>query len=345
MTLMWKEINEQPEVLERCIKENAGTISALSEEIKKRGISWACMAARGTSLNAAIYGKYALEVLTGIPAGVAAPSVLTVYGKKPRYKDCLVIGVSQSGMAGDVLEVLREAKGQGALTVAITNSTSSPMASEAMYHLWCAAGEEKSVPATKTYTAQMMLLAQLAAELAGSREEKERLSAVPGVAAKVLADTEAVEKAADTYKDMRECVVLARGFCYPVARETALKIQETSYVRALAFSASQFKHGPVALVEKGTPAIALVPEGPTSGEMKDLLDRLNRLGADILAFTNDRDAAGKARRSVMVPESESELAAPFYIAPKIQMFACQLTLKKGLCPDTPRELSKVTVTR
>ena len=231
MTLMWKEIMEQPEVLKNCQKVNAEVIAKAAAEIKSRKISSVVIAARGTSDHAAIYGKYVFETLLGIPVVLAAPSVVTVYGGKLKLQESLVIGISQSGKAGDAAEILKAGNACGAVTVAVTNYNDSPLAALAGYHLFCAAGDEKSVAATKTFSAQMYLLAMLATELSGDAALKEKFERVPQNLTGVFAIADTVKDIVKRYRFMKECFVLARGFNYPIAMESALKIQETSYIR------------------------------------------------------------------------------------------------------------------
>ncbi|MBP5467204.1 MAG: SIS domain-containing protein, partial [Clostridia bacterium] len=172
-TLMWKEISQTPDIFAKEIKDNSATVSKLVADIKSSGITNFVAAARGTSDHALIYFKYGLECNSSYTVGLAAPSVVTMYNGKINYKNSVVIGCSQSGKAADVLEVLKRANEQGAITISITNDEKSPMAKEAKYHLFCAAEEEKSVAATKTFSAQLFNLLWLAAALSENKEQLE----------------------------------------------------------------------------------------------------------------------------------------------------------------------------
>jgi Glucosamine 6-phosphate synthetase, contains amidotransferase and phosphosugar isomerase domains len=342
---MWKEILEQPEVLKNCRKTNAELIKKVAEEIKSRDIRSVVIAARGTSDNAAIYGKYLFETLLGIPVVLAAPSVVTVYGGSLRLQNSLVIGISQSGKAGDAAEIIRAGNSCGAVTVTITNYVDSPLAGLSTYHLFCAAGDEKSVAATKTFTAQMYLLAMLATELAGKRELKEEFERVPENISKAFALADTVAETVQRYRFMKECFVLARGFNYPIALEAALKIQESSYIRAKAFATSDFYHGPMAMIEKDMPVIVFAPHGPSLADVTDMIKKLKESGADLLVVSDLDEICALGNCALRIPETESDCTSVFVNAAVAQMFACRLSLLKGLNPDEPRMLHKVTITR
>ena len=194
MAQMWIEILEQPEILKRSLENNSKNINFIVKSLKEKNINHVIIAARGTSHHAGIYAKYLMEIKLGIPVSIAAPSVTTLYNKPLNYDGALFIGISQSGRAQDVLEVLKAAKTQGAPTIAITNFDDSPLAKEAEFHLNCSAGEEKSVAATKTFTTQMHLLAWLVAEWAGDEEFKKELSSVPGILKKIIDDSDYIEQ-------------------------------------------------------------------------------------------------------------------------------------------------------
>lgn len=345
MTFMEQEIRQQPQVLERCRQENASKIQELTEILRQRDISSIILAARGTSDHAAIYGKYMLELLIGIPVSLAAPSVFTLYGGKMKLENSLVIGISQSGKAADVLEVLHQARAQGALTVSITNDEDSEMAKCAQYHLFCSAGVEQSVAATKTFTAQLYLLAHLAAAWAQDTALLKALTEVPEGIAQTLRQWEAIEHLVLRFRFMEEGFVLARGLNYPIAMESALKIQETCYVRARAYAASDFHHGPFAMIEKDMPVIVYAPQGPTTGNMVQMVEKLKEAGAEVVVVSDDEDTGAMGEVWIRIPAAGSDMISPFYNAVIAQMFACNLAGLKGLNPDVPRGLKKVTITR
>ena len=345
MTLMEKEIKEQPEVLKTCIEKNRAVLKQIGEAYKKANPTFAVVAARGTSDHAATFFKYLAGVYAGLPVDLAAPSVITAYNSAPNFKNALVIGVSQSGKAADVLSVIKTAKEQGAITIAITNFEDSPLAKEAEFHLNCSAGLEKSVAATKTYTSQLMLLSQIVAVITDSKELAEKLDKVSGIVENILKDTSDIDKLVTRYCFMNECFVLGRGFLYPAAMEAALKIQETSYVRARSYPVSDFHHGPFAMVNEGMPIFFIAADTKTDNDVCEMMDKAKGVGAEIIAITNKEEIAKKADFSLMLPkEAEGEIAI-FAAAVVSQMFACRLSVLKGNNPDSPRGLNKVTITK
>lgn len=345
MVLMWNEIFEQPEVLRRCSMRNTEVISEIVKVIKEKKIESIVIAARGTSDHAGIYGKYIIEYLTGIPVALAAPSILTIYNKSLNLKNSLVVGISQSGKAADVLEVIKEANKQGAVTVGITNSELSPIAIECKFHLFADAGIEGSVAATKTFTAQMLLLAQLAVTWKNDNDLMESLKLVPQQVAETLKIAETVIEKVQRYRFMEECFVLSRGINYPIAMESALKIQETTYAKAKAYATSDFYHGPYAMIEKSTPVIIYAPEGPCFKDICNMIYKLKESEAELLIVSNNKEAVSLGNCGFTIPNTENDLISPFFNVVVAQMFACQLALSKGLNPDCPRGLKKVTITK
>jgi len=345
MVKMLKEIREQPAVLERCIQENTEVVKKIVEEINKQDIQWVYIAARGTSDHASIYGKYIIESEVGVPVALAAPSVFTLYNKTLNFKNGLVIAVSQSGKAADALEVIRSANKQNALTVSITNFSDSPLAQEAKYHLYCSAGLEESVAATKTFTSEMMLFAQLTAEWAKNSAMSKNLSLVAENVSSILDKSSIIESFVPRYRFMDECFVLSRGTNYAIAMESALKIQETTYARAKAFAISDFQHGPIAMIDRNIPVIIYAPNGPSFGDTSAMIDRLTESNIELIVVSNNESALSKGTSSFAIPQTNDDVVSPFYNAVVAQLFACNLSLTKGLNPDTPRMLKKVTVTK
>ncbi|CDZ25080.1 Glutamine-fructose-6-phosphate transaminase (isomerizing) [[Clostridium] cellulosi] len=344
MSLMKNEILEQAVVTRRCLKENSAQIDSIVSELNSRGIRFVVMAARGTSDHAAVYGKYILESRKGCQVALAAPSVLTLYNKRPDYKDMLVIGISQSGQAQDVREVLQLASEQGAVTVAITNYPDSPLAKTAKYHLNCFAGEEKSVAATKTFTAQMILLASLAAKWSGDRAFFEKLEVIPEKIQETFAHFDEVKSIAKRYRFMEECFVLARGINYAIALEAALKIEETNYIRAKAFAISDFQHGPMAMLQKDMPVLIFAPSGPSERDAYEIIEKARKAQADILVFSDSEKLRALGDCSISTPGGIDEDISPYVNVVLAQMFACSLAEIRGLNPDQPRMLNKITKT-
>ena len=251
MTLMEKEILEQPRALVDCENVNRETMDKLIAELKAAKPTHIVLAARGTSDHAGTYFKYLCEVYLGIPVSLAAPSVITAYGGKPQLKDAVVIAVSQSGAAADALEVVKAGNACGCTTVAITNFPDSVVAKEAKFHLWCNCGLEKSVAATKTYMTSLYLLAEIVAKWSEDQGLVEMLPKLEGLVKDTLKVTENFGELAMRFRFMEECFYLSRGYMYPMAMEAALKTQETCYVRARAYAVSDFHHSPVLVNRHG----------------------------------------------------------------------------------------------
>jgi len=204
-------------------------------------------------------------------------------------------------------------------------------------------GRERSVAATKTFTGQMMLFYMLAAQLA-EHTPKWSYEAIPDLAARALEQQTAILELVQRYVFMENCVVVGRGLAYANAYELALKLMETCYVVAERFSSADFLHGPLAMVERHFPVILFAPPGVMLAGVKSLVERLRELHADTLAITGDLEVAGNCTRAIIMPKDIDEFVAPIpYIIPG-QLFAALLADAKGLDPDKPRSLSKVTRT-
>lgn len=342
---MLSEIREQPDALERTLAAALPRIERFKRRLAKHRPRLIVLAARGTSDNAALFGRYLLEATTGIPVSLAAPSIQTLYDADVDYRDALVVAVSQSGESTDTNLVLSRAREQGALTVGITNEASSTLARLAEHVFLVRAGRERSVAATKTYTGQVLLLYLLAYAL-GGRIRIDDLRRLPERAAQALRLESEIAALAERYRFMRYAVVVGRGLNYANAFELALKMMETCYVVAERFSAADFLHGPIALVEPNFPVFAFAPSGATWNSIRETLDKLKALHAETVVITDasNTEAPPRATRLIRLPRKLPELFTPIpYIIPA-QIFAACLAAQKGLDPDHPRSISKVTLT-
>lgn len=340
MSIMLEEIREQPAVLERTIGAEREKIARLGMFLRGREIDLIVLVARGSSDNAAQFGRYLLEVTTGIPVSLSAPSVFTLYNSKLDLKRALVVGVSQSGEGTDINTVLTTAKESGAYTLGITNEAESTMASIVDEVLLIHAGRERSVAATKTYTGQILHFYLLAQALGAEGLE---IETIPSLTSHALDREAVVRDLVDRYTFMENCVVVGRGMNYGNAYELALKLMETCYVVAERFSTADFFHGPLAIVERRFPVIMFAPDGKTTTSSLDLLSALERLHADCLSITNDESIATASPRSIMMP-SMPEILTPIPFIVPAQLFAAYLSAAKGIDADAPRSLSKVTKT-
>ncbi len=344
MSLMLEEIRQQPEVLSRILKRERGKIQQLGAELRQRDIRLIILVARGSSDNAAQFGRYLLEISTGIPVSLAAPSIYTLYGAKLRLDHALVVGVSQSGEGEDINRVLTEARAGGAFTVGITNEAVSSMVRMVDVPLLVHGDRERSVAATKTVTGQMMIFYLLAEALAGATHVTKGFERIPEFCQTALAHEPAIRELAQRYTFMENCVVLGRGLLYGNAYEMALKLMETCYVVAERFSTADFFHGPLAMIERHFPVILFAAPGPMMDGVMQMARRLQELRAETLVITSDTELAKLCSRVVVMPGTIPESLAPIpYIVPA-QLFAALLAEAKGLNPDAPRSLSKVTRT-
>ncbi|HZL56069.1 MAG TPA: SIS domain-containing protein [Bryobacteraceae bacterium] len=345
MSTMLDEIRHQPEALARTLSSELKKIEKFRTVMARRKPRLVVLAARGTSDNAAQFGRYLIEITTGIPVSLAAPSVHTVYDRALDYRDALVVGISQSGESTDTNVVLEKAKTAGAITVGFTNEPKSAMAGIADYVFLVRAGREKSVAATKTYTGQLMLFYLLAYAL-GARLRLADLQAIPDLAAAAISLEREVAELAGRYRFMHHAVVVGRGLNYANAFEFALKMMETSYVVAERFSSADFLHGPIAMVEPNFPVFLFAPTGPTWPSMREMLIRLRDLKAETVVISDKSNpgVTGFAPRVITIPAKIPELLTPIpYIVPA-QLFAAALAKEKNLDADSPRTLSKVTLT-
>jgi fructoselysine-6-P-deglycase FrlB-like protein len=335
------EIAEQPEALRRtfdALLPQVGALEALGRETRQ-----VLFIARGSSDNAAVYGQYLCSVHAGRLASLAAPSVATVYRADLDLRGVLAVGVSQSGATEEIVTTLEWARRCGARTAAVTNVAGSPLAEAADVPLVTQAGTELAVPATKTYTTQLAALAVLALSI-GKARGAEGLLAVPDAVEAMLEVAPAAEVLAErlTYADT--LVVSGRGFAYSTALELSLKLKETCYVTAVGLSYADLVHGPIAIVDAGTPALLVAAaSGPVLPEMTGLAGRIADAGADVYGIGGDADFAAVCRSALPGPSLPEHLA-PFALVVPGQLLVEALARTKGLDPDAPRGLDKVTQT-
>jgi glutamine---fructose-6-phosphate transaminase (isomerizing) len=301
------------------------------------------IASRGSSGNAARYGQHVFGRLNRLPVGFASPSLHTVYEAPPRLRNALVLGISQSGQSPDVVSVLEDATHQGQITVAVTNDPESPIAGAARHVLPLHAGTEQAVAATKTYSASLCAVAQLAAALAGDGSRLRELSSIPASVAHQIRDVDA-ERAVEVAAAWTSCAVVGRGPNYGTAFEIALKVKELTGITAEPYAPADLLHGPIAIVERGYPLIVVAPSGPARPALEELLDAIRQRGGAPLILSDEPKLARAAElflRLVRVPEWLSPLVA---VVPA-QLLAAGIAERRGVDTDRPFGLSKVTLTR
>lgn len=338
------EIFEQPLRL-RGLLEQRAKVEAIAETIRRREVHFAFLAARGTSDNAGRYANYLWGAQNGLAVALATPSLFTYYQQPPRLTATLVVGISQSGQSPDIVSVLEEGRQQECLTLAITNASDSPLARAADLVLDIQAGEEKAVAATKTYTAELLALAMLSAALKSDETMWQSLERLPDWAGEVLEQDRLIERMAQRYRYMGQCVVLGRGYNYATAFEWALKLKELTYIIAEPYSSADFQHGPIAMVGGGFPVLAVAARGRVFDSMLEMLTRLRQVhNAELMVISDDERALGLAQSAVRLPAGIPEWLTPLVGIIPAQLFACHLTRAKGYDTEFPRTITKITET-
>lgn len=341
-----EEIFEQPTVLRGLLEKQKSQIEAIAKEIRKRDIDYVFLTARGTSDNAGLYAKYLFGIANELPVALAAPSLFSIYQKPPKLKNSLVLGISQSGQSPDIVSVIEEGKRQGVPTLSITNDVDSPLARGSEFVIDISAGVESAVAATKTYTAELMAIAMLSASLGQDTTRLGVLQKVPGYIEQVLELDSIIARVAERFTFMDHCVVLGRGYNYSTAFEWSLKIKELTYVVAEPYSSADFRHGPIAVVDQGFAVMAVIASGSIENDMVSLVRRLkHEKRADLLVISNQNDALEIAENAFAFDPEVEEWISPIVSVVPAQLFCYYLTRNKGLDPEEPRGLMKVTETR
>ncbi len=343
MHYMYREIFEQAKVLKTSFEANLVVLEQIVKMIKEREIQFIVFVARGSSDNAATFAKYAIEILAGIPVSLAAPSVSSIYGRNLKLDKSCVIAVSQSGMSEDVCMFFEMAKKNGAFCVSLTNNPESRLAKSADFSLNMNVGIERAVAATKTFTAELLLLSMLASLLGNSKEDMKRLEKIDQVVESALQKDKEVKSFVERFRYMNECFVLGRGLTYPIALEFALKIQETSYVRAKGFSTSDFMHGPIAMISSEIPVFLLAINDETKSDLLETAAKLKEQRVDVYSFDDLTEMDQYSKRSIKV--NSEGLTRLLYMTVLIQLFSYHLCVCKGHDPDSPRIIKKVTITK
>lgn len=338
--VMAAEMAEQPDRLRNLlgrfaeIAERARAVTPPPGRGRLNGIT---IVARGSSDHAAVYGRYLLEAATGKPVSLAAPSLHTLYGIDADYRGQLVIAVSQSGATPEIVRTLEALQDAGGSGLAITNDPRSPLAHAAAEVVELDMGEERAVPATKTVTGQFTAFAMLAAALGRAPFSRADLDGVPDAVQAALDDPGAVTTAATALVDASQLIVVARGYMYAAALETALKIKETCSLLADGYSAADLRHGPIAAVTAGLPVVALTASGPAEADVLSLVEELRARRARVLVVGSDG-------ADIWLPVCGAEPLAPIVAVVRGQQLAHDLAVALGLDPDTPVGLTKVTPT-
>lgn len=338
-----REIASQPALIAEFLNREIPHIREIVDRLPT--FTYILIAARGSSDHAATYAKYCWASLAGFPVALAAPSLYTLYETPPRMAGALVIGISQSGQSPDIVAVLTEARRQGCPTLAITNDKGSPLGSVADEVVELGVGVEQSIAATKTYTTQLAAIAAFAAIWSGSSERLAELGALPAALATTLEGTRNLgDEHIENYRAVEGFTVIGRGFNYATAFELALKLKELTSLMAIAYSSADFRHGPIATISEGSPVVLIMPAGAPYPDLYDLALDLRQRQANLLIISDTPESLALATAPLPLAAPVPEWLSPLTAILPGQMFALRLTLARGLDPDMPRGLHKVTRT-
>jgi glutamine---fructose-6-phosphate transaminase (isomerizing) len=338
-----EEIGEQPKVAGRLLLAAAGAVDAIAARVGAQRPAGFLIAARGSSDHAALYAKYLFGRRNRALVSLAAPSLYTHYGSPPQLKGWCVIGISQSGASPDVVAVVEEGRRQGCLTVAITNEAESRLASAADLVLVLGTGPERSVPASKTYTASLLGLAMLSQAMDPEPDFGAALARVPRALGAALELDDDLDRLAPALLGPR-AVVLGRGFNLSTAEEIALKLTETSYVLARAWSVADFAHGPIAVVDPGFPVLLVGSAGPVADDLHEIAERLADSSCRVVGLFDGTPGPLEAEASIRLSSGLPEELTPLTLAVLGQLLAHRVALALKIDPDHPRALNKVTRT-
>jgi glucosamine--fructose-6-phosphate aminotransferase (isomerizing) len=344
---MRREIADTPAAIARLLADGGDDLDAAAEAVRRAQPAWVSIVARGTSDHAGIHLRYLIETELGLPAGLAAPSVTTVYGGRIAWRGGLVVAVSQSGRSPDLIAVVEAARAGGALTIAIANDPASPLAAAAEVVVDCRAGEERSVAATKSYVAQLAAGAALVGRLAPGARLADALRRLPAeLGAALGAATAAIQDHApivDEFASADRALVVSRGYDHATALEVALKLKETSRLFAEGYSTADLSHGPIVLSGPGVPVLAVRPDGRIAADVDAAISALERVGERPWVVGGATVAA--AERTIGLPIDLPETLAPLAHVLPGQLLAEAVARRRGYDPDAPPGLSKVTLTR
>jgi glucosamine--fructose-6-phosphate aminotransferase (isomerizing) len=336
-TLMFREAAQAPEVVRALLDANAARVAVLAERLRRAPPRAVVTCARGSSDHAATFARYLIETRLGVLTSSAAPSVSSVYAAAPDLAGALMLAISQSGASPDLLAVVSRARAAGARIVALVNAEGSPLAQLADDLLPLHAGAERSVAATKSYLASLAAIVQLAAEWSADAALGAALQHAPQQLARAwqLDWSAAVTR----LTSVNNLYVVARGLGLGVAQEAALKLKETCGLHAEAVSAAELRHGPMALVRAGFPLLLFTQNDESRAGVTELAAELAAQGADVLLA-----GARVAGTTELPTEAPHPVIAPLLFAQSFYRMATALSLARGLNPDAPPHLRKVTET-
>jgi len=342
-SILLNEINEQPGVVSELVENENKKVEEIVKKVKG-SFEYILIAARGSSDNAARYAQYLFGTHNQLPVALATPSLFTIYRQPPHLNGALVIGISQSGQSPDIVQVITEAKKQNRPTISITNASDSPLAKASDHLIEMHAGIENATAASKTYMASLTALALLSAHFIGGGDYISQIQQLPGKISETISNINSQVDKVDRYRYMEHCAVIGRGLNYATAFEIALKIKELTRIVAEPYSSADFRHGPIAMVREGFPVMVISPTGEVSGDVKELVVELLRRKSELLMISDDKQLLDSAHLSFPISAEIPEWLSPLIAIVPGQIFAYHLARAKGLDPDRPQGIQKITET-
>ena len=338
ISLMRNEVLEIPVAVDRLLTHGTASIAKAAGDVRALDPAFAVTVARGSSDHICTYLKYACELILGVPVASVGPSIASIYGASLKLNGGLCLSVSQSGQSPDIVEMARSARHEGALAIAITNDAGSPLAKASDHALDIHAGPELSVAATKTFVTSAVAGLLLLAEW---RQDEALLKAIHQL-------PDALEEAAaidwpmvrQALSGTNSLFTLGRGPAWAISNEAALKFKETCQIHAESYSSAEVLHGPVSIVEHNFPVIAFAARDKAEISVAETADALARKGARVFAVTN------KTKMATTLPHVRTDhwLCDPITAIVSFYAMVEAVALTRGINPDKPRHLNKVTET-
>jgi len=342
-TILFNEINQEVESLALTEGFNRPLLPGIIDKIKQAKITNVIIAARGSSDHVGLYFKYLFETFAHIPVGMAGMSVVTKYDSYLDLNHTLLLAISQSGSGVDITEYINQAQQHGALTLGITNDLNSIVAKACHMNLYLNLTREESLAATKTFISQMFCALLLTAEYTGNPHLLESVENVKSRIKAILDDAENIKKYTSFFAEASDCYMLGRGFDLVSAFESALKIQETTYIKGKAYAISDFYHGPFAIADSNQNFVVFCSLGRCHDDSIKMIEKLLAVQARVLIITDDPDI--KYPALIIYHINGDEIISPFMNIATMQILVNFIAIERGINPDHPRNLKKVTITR
>lgn len=337
-TQMRREVLEIPDAVARLLSNQSAQVETAARALRDRDPSFIVSVARGSSDHVATYLKYASELLTGTPIASVGPSIASIYKRDLNLSGSACLSVSQSGKSPDIVEMAQMARRCGALSIAMTNDPSSPLAEASDHTLYLDAGPELSVAATKTFVNSAVIGIWLLAEWAEDDDLRRAIHALPAQLSQAVALD--WPEARDALGSRNSIFCLGRGPTYAISNEAALKFKETCQIHAESYSSAEVLHGPVSIVDAGFPVVALASRDVAEPALAAVADEIASKGAKVFATSDQVEAAAQLR----AVRTDHPLTDPIALIASFYAMVERVAAARGINPDAPRHLKKVTET-